>query len=229
MKTTIRIVLAGILALFAAQAALQAQGERKLQPFDGISVTGNIEVILEKGEEEKAEIYAEGVSEDEVSVFLSRGELKIKMLNSLFSRNQSIKVHVTYRELRTIRAHAGARIGSEEVVRGDKVHVRATSGARIDLAVEVNALKGEATEGGIVELRGKTTSQDATAATGGQYLGLDLASERTYVRANTGGKASVVAFKLLDAAANTGGAIEYEGNPEEKYTRSVIAGEIRKI
>ena len=136
---------------------------------------------------------------------------------------------MTYTTLRGLKANAGAVVYSDEPLNGDKIDIKVTSGARVDMDIQVNALEANITEGGMLELAGTVESQNVIVGTGGQYHGLDLDCARTYVRASTGGQATVVAKESLDASANTGGTVEYSGDPDERYTKSLLAGEIRRL
>ena len=227
MKTISRVTLA--LAFFFVLSNTYAQDERKLDYFDAITVVGDVELVLIAGEEAKAFITAEGISEDDVTVYVKGKTLKIQLIEGLFHDKDHARVEVTYQQLRALKASAGAKAFSSATITGDQLDLRASSGAQMDLAVEVNALVATATEGAVIEIEGSTETQEVTTSTGGQYRGLDLQCDRTYVRANTGGQAEVVANKRLDANANTGGQIDYTGDPEEKNTRSLISGGIQKI
>ncbi|GJM32144.1 MAG: hypothetical protein DHS20C18_11450 [Saprospiraceae bacterium] len=226
MKTILLLIQ---IFLVAAILPSQAQDERKLAPFDAVSVTGNIEVILKKGTEEKAVIETWGIDEDDVNVFVKKDVLKLQLLKSIFDRDEKVTIRITYTNLRAIKANAGARLYSDEPITGDKLAVKATSGAVVDLDLDLNALDASVTEGGILKLAGSVNNQTVSAGTGGQYNGIDLECTRTYVRASTGGQATVVATESIDASANTGGSIEYRGNPDERSTKTLLAGEIRRL
>lgn len=206
-----------------------AQADYELESFDGISATGNIKVILEQGDEETAHVRAEGIPESEVTVKVREGELKLKLINSIFYKDEEVAVYVIYRSLRSIKGHAGAQIEGANPIEADLLKVRSASGAHVSLQVAVNAIEGSASEGGILQLSGVTESQKAASATGGHYDALDLQCARTYARANTGGRTEVVANERLEASANTGGTINYRGEPATTEIKSVISGNVNKI
>ncbi|MCB0549110.1 MAG: DUF2807 domain-containing protein [Phaeodactylibacter sp.] len=227
MKTISKVTLA--LALFFTLSTAYTQDERKLDYFDAITVAGDVELVLIPGEEARAVITAEGLSEDDVTVYVKGKTLKIQLIEGLFKDEDHARVEVTYQQLRALKASAGAKAFSSATITGDQLDLRASSGAQIELTVAVNSLVASVTEGATIDMEGSTETQEISASTGGQYRGLDLQCDRTYVRANTGGQAEVVANKRLDANANTGGQIDYTGDPEEKNTRSLISGGIQKI
>lgn len=228
MKNITQVLLVIVFLILVVIGKTNAQETITPDPFDEIYVTGNIEVKLEKGEENKIELYVDGMPYDKVSVKVQRGVLRLRVLESWMYRDEIIRVYITYKDLRGIRANAGAIVESESLIEADEFIVRATSGAQIELSIEANKIEGGASEGGILELEGSADSQDMQVSTGGQYDGLLLDVNTTYIRSNTGGQAEVVAIDLLEAYANTGGSIVYKGDPKKKNVKTVIAGEVRR-
>lgn len=223
-----RLGLITLFLLLVSLAKTRAQSSTGLFPFDAISVFGNFEVILEAGEEEEATIYAGNVPEDKINVFVKNGTLKIQMSTSKQFNNEEVKVVISYKMLRKVRATAGARIYAREAIIGDQIYLKASSGGRIECDLQVEALEASVGEGGIIEVEGFAKSQRLGANTGGRFDGFRLEGERVYAKAGTGGSIVATATQSIDASANTGGKIEYRGNPKEKNTRTVF-GEIRKM
>lgn len=224
-----RLGLMALFFLFIFLTKITAQVNYELDEFDVVAVAGDISVLLQPGDELRAKVEAEGIPDDKVVVRVDRGTLKIRLLDALLYKDEEATVYVTYKQLREVRGSAGAYVKGGAVIEADQFEARASSGAEVELEVKANKIKGYATEGGQLTLEGETDAQNISVNTGGQYWGLGLECNRTYVRAGTGGEAEVVANELLDAAANTGGTVEYRGEPEEKNTRVIIAGKVRKI
>lgn len=223
-----RLGLITLFLLLVSLAKTRAQSSTGLFPFDAISVFGNFEVILEAGEEETATIYAGNIPEDKINVFVKNGTLKIQMSTSKQFNNEEVKVVISYKMLRKVRATAGARIYAREAIIGDQIYLKASSGGRIECDLQVEALEASVGEGGVIEVEGFAKSQRLGANTGGRFDGFRLEGERVYAKAGTGGSIVATATQSIDASANTGGKIEYRGNPKEKNTRTVF-GEIRKM
>ncbi len=226
MKNKIIIALLSIPFLMSASFA---QSNYKLDAFDEISTTGNIEVILQKSDEEKAIVETYDIPEEELNIGVRGQVLKLSMLNSVFSKHKRIKVTVFYKNLRTIRAHAGAELEAKEPIEADALEIRTTSGADVLLDVKANKLEASATEGAILQLRGEVENLKVSASTGGQLRAFDLNAKNTYARAGTGGELSVVALESLDANASLGGQIEYKGDPDERNRKTMLGGNVRKV
>ena len=203
--------------------------ERGLAPFKAVSVTGGIEVTLEPGEEERATIRTRGIDVEKVDLFVKGETLKIQLLNLSKIGDRDVRVFVTYKELKGVRATAGAKVYGRELIQTDRFVVRVGSGGFVDVEVETNTLDARAGEGGVIEISGQADTVDVNASTGGRYEGYDLDANRTHARASTGGEITVVAHEALDAAANTGGSIHYRGEPKEMNTRTLFSGGIHKL
>lgn len=217
-----------VLVFLALVLIEQVAAQQTIMPeaFDQVSVTGNIEVILQRGAENKVELQVEGMPSDKISVKVQRGVLRIRTLESWLYRDETIRVQLTYQELRGLQATAGAQITAREAIETAQFKVGSSSGAQVELEIQADKLEGDASEGGMLRLSGKAQSQDVQVSTGGQYHAFGLEAENTYIRSNTGGQAEVVALQLLEATANTGGTITYKGEPKTRHIKTLLAGEV---
>lgn len=217
-----------LLAVILLQPVV-AQQLRQVQPFDELTVSGKLEVVLQQGDAETVSIETFGIEPDDVDVTQRGGSLRVSLLKSLWRDEHSAKIVITYRELYDLKIIAGAILTAEQPLSGDKLHIRCASGAQANLQVQAKSLEVSASEGGILVLEGSVDRQEASANTGGQLEAEGLEARHTHVRATTGGHARVVAREHLDAAANTGGRVDYIGDPAERYTRSILSGEINQV
>ncbi len=229
MKAIAKMILIGCLAISFNISNVNAQDDvRSLRSFDEIVITGRIEVELQQGEEGKAEVYTRNVSPDNVTIEINRGILKLGRFNTLWKKDEDVRIVITYKQLRSIKAHAGAKVNAKSIIEGDKLKIRSNSGAEMELELQMKALDATVSEGATLELSGQVETQEVKAFTGGQYKGFDLQCKHTYVTSNTGGEARVVALESLEAKGNTGGSIRYKGDPEEKHTKTILAGDIAR-
>lgn len=226
MKNIIQVLLVLLFLILVLIGKTNAQKTITPEDFDQIYVTGNIEVLLEYGAENKVDLYVDGMPYDKVSVKVQRGILRLRTLESWMYRDEVIRVYITVKTLRGIQANAGAIVSSDDLIEADQFEVRASSGAQIELSIHAETIEGGASEGGMLTLEGRAGKQDMQISTGGQYDGLEMDAKKTYIRANTGGQAEVVALELLEAFANTGGSITYKGDPTTKSIKTMIAGEV---
>ncbi len=229
MKLIGKIILILLFLLFIWLTNIYGQTMSGVDPFDEISVTGNLEVILTQGDNEEVTLEVEGIPEDKVTIKVERGILKLRLLNSIFYKDDEAKVHVTFKQLNVIRGQAGARIYCNDVLNAESLEFVANSGAMLEFEVETEKLEASASEGAILKLKGTTERHRASASTGGQYEAEQLTADIVYAKASTGGTVEVNAEESLEASVNTGGVIKYTGNPGETSIKKVLGGEVIKI
>lgn len=229
MKTLSKIILILLFLFFIWLTKSYGQTTHQLSSFDEVSVTGNLEVVLIKGETEKAEVETKGIPSDKITVRVDRGILKLRLLNSIFYKNDEATVYVSYKNLNVIRGQAGAVIYSREAVESSTLEFVANSGAELEFKIVAENVEARATEGANLTLSGTANRHRASAATGGQYEAEDLDAQVVYAKAATGGHIELKATESLEASVNTGGVIRYAGNPEETSIKKVLGGEISKI
>lgn len=219
-----------ILVLLSFTTVLSAQINWDISGFSGIDVSGNINLLLEKGTEDKVMVSAPDQESIDIDIYVDAdGVLKIYALKSLILDKCALKVKVTYTQLKSIKAIAGAEVYSRETIRTENLWIKAGSGGQIELNIDVDHLEARATEGGELELKGTVNSQYAFASTGGEYDGLELSCPQTQARANTGGEIMVNASETLSARANTGGVIEYFGEAKVQSLQTGISGKVRRL
>lgn len=145
-----------------------------------------------------------------------------------YNKQPTIKVAITYQQVREIKARAGASVYSDNTIEIEALHLRFSSGASGELVVSTKTLEVGVSEGGTLELQGETNFLEAKAVTGGTLAAYDLDSQSTIIKTNTGGSAKVMAFESLDATAKTGGSIAYKGDPKKVRTKDGLSGSIKE-
>ena len=221
----IRNFIALLTLTLTTSICLQAQSKKTLS-FDAIHASGNVEILLQQDNTESIDVQANGISKSQVIAEVQGGILKIRIKNVIYNRKKSAKVFVHYRELREIKAQAGARVYSKTAISSDKLDLRASSGAHIAFEVWADVVEARAAEGAEIELTGETTSLSAIAATGGLFFGDGLKAQNVYAKSHTGGEVEVNAYKRIEATAGTGGNISYRGNPADKQISTNLGGTV---
>ena len=229
MKRLIQIGLLPGLFCLAFTIQLHAQKEVQVESFDQVSAVGSITMHLEAGDANKVVLYIDGIPEKEIEVKVSKGVLRIQVLNGFLYKNEIVKAYVTYKSLRGVRANAGAKVDCKETLSADLFSVSAAAGGQLDLSLNVKNLDASASEGGQLNLKGTATTQEINASTGGVCRCSNLIGEKASVKTSTGGRAEVQVTDLLEAAANVGGEILYENEPKEKRVKQFLGGDVRKM
>ena len=198
---------------------------KSLSPFDEIVLSGNVSALLIEGETESIEIQND---KDRLDFYVEGKTLKLKAKDLIqYHKTPAVKVIITYRKLRTIKARAGASAFTETPIKGDQLELRFSSGASGKIEVMQNSLEVTVYEGSDLILSGATDWQEVKVATGGTLAAYKLDANNTVVKANTGGSAKVMATKSIDARANTGGSITYKGDPKKVQEKDGLSGSVK--
>lgn len=224
-----------IISLFFSVANLNAQTKNlDLERFDGLNVSGNIDLILIPDSENYAEIRVEDVDMEKLEIRKKGSTVKFKLNgNGIFKlfggRGKAyIKLHYT-EDLISISSSAAADIKSNSIVRSDELRIGSSSGSTIELEIECNSIDATVSSGGDMRLEGTFDEQDVSASSGGSYKAQDVVSSKVKARASSGGSIKVWATTKIKGKASSGGSIHYKGNPENSNTSSSSGGSIRNI
>lgn len=205
-----------------------------LESFEGLSVAGNIDLILIPDSENYAEIEVKNIDIDRLETRKKGSTLKFNLKNrgilNLFRRNGKafIKLHYT-EELINISSSASAYITSNNIIKADDLRISSSSGATIELEIECNVLDASVSSGADVLLEGKINTQEISASSGGAYKATRLSSEKTVAKASSGASIKIWVTNKIKARASSGGSINYNGNPSHTDTSSSSGGSIRSL
>ena len=215
-----------VFAFCIAIAALSAQSDiKQIESFRGVSFSGNVDIELIPGDKEG---YVVTQDHEDLKIDVKDRVLKISLnkVGRVFNNNKAATVTVYYENLSSIKVNAGAQLSHQGVCHFDEMKMRFGSGATGKLEVEGNHLDAGTGEGAVVSLSGKVKSLQAQSSTGAHLKASRLDSDNTDVDADTGGVASVVANKSIEARASLGGTISYQGNPEKFDVKETLGGNI---
>lgn len=235
MKSIVLNPLYILFAVLFSTMTLNAQSKTlDLDRFDGLSVSGNIDLILIPDTENYAEIEVEDIDIDKLETRKKGSTLKFKLKNSGFlnlfggSGKAYIKLHYT-EDLENIRSSASADIRSNDIVHSDELDLSSSSGSSIELEVECNFIDASVSSGADIVLEGEFDKQDISASSGGSYKAQMAISNTVKARASSGGSIKVWATEKFNGRASSGGSIQYKGNPSNSDNSTSSGGSIRNV
>lgn len=202
--------------------------ERELQDsFHVIHASSGIDVYLTPGEISSLKVEADENLQEVIVTEVSDGTLKIST-NKSIGKSTKKKVYVTYIELDRLYAEAGADIKTRGILKAQKLDLLSNSGSEIDVEIFSEYLTASASSGGEIELKGKSIHIDANAGSGGEVDAKHLEVLHANAKASSGGSVKVNAKESLKANADSGGKVEYYGNPQETNIQAGFSGRIKK-
>ena len=229
MKSYMKILLASVSFAFLLLSAIGAKAQnkvvREIDPFDKVVVNDNMNVVFIKSEKERITILAEGIGYDKIVTESSGRELKIKLKTGIYN-NTKIDVEVEYVKLRSVEAGNKIDVKFNEPLTGDQLDLKATGGGVINVEVDVNALKANLSNGGRIEISGKTELQEVSADIGAKYNGYELESENGFIKSNTNADVVVWVKNKLEATAGSKAILKYRGKPAEVKSSTNLGGKI---
>lgn len=217
-------IMKNTLILIFAMLASAAFSQTEIADFEHIKTFGNVRVVLTQGDS-----YAYSADENlsDLKISVKEGTLKISHKQNQRMWSERTVVEVTYKVLRSIYASAGSEVVHEATMELDALDLDFDSGAFARLTIDAQSLEVNVGEGAVLKLHGTSRVLDAVATTGGVLKAMDFKAQTVYIRANTGGQASVHAVEKIEAKASMGGMISYFGDPEYVKSKETMGGNIR--
>lgn len=210
---------------FKSGSGVMETQTRNVSAFTGIEVSDGLEVILEKGAQ-NVRVEADDNLINDVVTEVSGSVLKIYFDgNSL--NDSDIKVYVTVDDLTEIRASASAEIKIEGIYRTTSLKCTASSGAEIEGEIDAPEVVLTASSGSDIKLLGRARSVQATASSGSEIDAINLKAEDAEVTVSSGAKIEVFSSIRLNAAASSGGKVEYTGGATNLKVSESSGGVIR--
>lgn len=192
--------------------------------FSRLKVYDQLKVELVPSNEYKAEIT--GKNAQEVTFVNSGSELKVRMATVKLMQGDDTKIIIYYKSINDIQASQGSTITGSSVLKSNAINLVSNEGSVIDIAADTAHLTAKVNTGGLIALKGKSTSQDIIVNAGGKFHAKAFETEDTKVTVNAGGEAIVNASKDVSSTVRAGGNIDIYGNPEQRHEKKIIGGKI---
>jgi hypothetical protein len=224
MKISIIIPIVSLLFILNIQAHEVVQ----VDEFNAIKAARNVQIELVKSDTMSVNIKdLNGFEREDVEINTEGKLLNIKTSLDLFS-DEKVKIQVTFKELNNVEAIAGAKVLTEDTLKGSHIELKAASGSILSLNIKADSITSTAISGGLISVDGLVKGQYVKANSGSTFSGFDLISQNAVVEAHTKGKAKINVQKYVKATAKTGGFINIKGNPEKEYITASFGGEVIK-
>lgn len=210
--------------------------KRSVASFHAVKVSHGIELQMQQGGEEALAVSADKKEHsDAVKTEVVNGELRIyieqkmeKWWQQLRNKGIKVKAYVSFKNLDRINGSSGARIHINGHLKGDKLSVNLSSGARLEGELALSQLEVDQSSGARSEVKGQAQSLDVEVSSGAHYNGYDLAADKVEAEASSGGKIELSVNKELAASASSGGGISYKGNASVTNSSTSSGGKVRK-
>ncbi|WP_190811261.1 head GIN domain-containing protein [Flagellimonas sp. S3867] len=217
------------LSLFLLTTAIFSQRmiDTEVGEFNKIKVFDLIEVNLIQADEDR--IVIKGRNVDDIIWMNRDGVLKLRMQLDKKFLGEDTLIEVFYTNLDVIDGNEGAKITCNEMVKKDKIELRAQEGAVIRIGMDVEYADIRAVTGGVVQATGLAKNQSIVINTGGIFDGKDLRTATTDIKISAGGEADVFASEVVDISVKAGGDVHVYGKPKKVYKNTFIGGRVYMV
>jgi len=187
--------------------------DRKINSdFEAIKVQQGINLYITQGTITDLNVEADENILDLLLTEVKNGELKIYFEKNVY-RAKARNVYLTTNEISKIRASSGASVKSENTLQLSNLDLDSSSGSSMKIHVNASEITSESSSGADIDIFGKTESFSARASSGSSIDADKLEAIDVHAKASSGASIDVNVTGNLTAKANSGGDIDFEGNP----------------
>jgi hypothetical protein len=196
--------------------------------FTGIKVSTGINLHVTQGSKNKVTVEADENLHDIIITEVEDGVLKVYSEKSIW-KAKARKVYVTIKDLTFLKATSGSNVYGKGIIKTDEISISSTSGADIRITVNATSVETNSTSGSDISIAGTTINHASNATSGSSINAYELESKNVLVKATSGADINIYASEKLEANANSGGDIDFKGNPKYVNKNSSSGGDISKI
>lgn len=219
MKTISIIALATLLLSSCDVNCITGEGpveERVLEiaSFTGIEAGGSMQVLVEKGTEQRITVRAQPNLIDLVNTEVKGNTWRIRT-SSCFQTDSEFTVHIiTPSLINDVEAHGSADIVARHVFGAGSTELSASGSSTITVAgINEKELDVDISGSGAITINGTCSKLEASLSGSGDLHAQELTANEADVEVSGSGKATLVAISKLNAKISGSGAVRYGGNP----------------
>ncbi|MBD0776720.1 DUF2807 domain-containing protein [Maribacter sp. ANRC-HE7] len=242
MTTLVRITIALILTLFLSSCGFDinfgdfgsgqkgngvvtSETREITEEFTEVSASEGLDVYVTNGTEFEITVEADENIIDLIATDIKNDRLRIHAVENIGRATK--KVFVTLPEITGLKSSSGAHLSTENLIKSDKLEIDASSGANINIEMDVSEVDIDASSGANLNLSGDAHTVYVDASSGANINAKKLISKVCHADASSGGNLSVYVSEDLTADASSGGNISYSGEASVTKKKSV-SGSVHK-
>lgn len=189
---------------------------RKLTGFDGVEVSGAIDLYISQGTEEAIAVSSSS------SEMLSRVRTEIrgstlriffdsKGMNWKSWGNYKLKAYVTFKKITHVEASGACNVKVTDVLKGSDLQIEMSGASDFKGAVSVSNLKVDMSGASKVSLSGTAAKADIEANGASDFRGYDLNADNCKLDASGASVVRITVLQELHAQASGGSSVYYKG------------------
>ena len=201
--------------------------KRNTENFIAINADGPVQVEIKKGITLSVTVETDDNIMPYVETKVSGKTLKIRLRDINRLRNSTVRVYITAPELKELNTSASAEIESKDIITtADNMEMQASSGSKIDVALDAPSVTAETSSGGDIIARGRTKNFTASASSGSSVKAGELLAENATGDASSGASVSIYGSVSIKAGASSGGHVKYTGGAADVKKNESSGGSV---
>jgi len=198
------------------------------EDFTSIKVEKGLDVVLEQSNSKSITVIADDNVHKHIKTSIENGVLTITSDVTSYLNVNSKKIVVSTPIIENIKVSSGASLNSKNTIKSNKIAIKASSGATINIEVESENALCEVSSGSDMKISGKAIALETAASSGSSLDAEKLVSNQIIASASSGSNIDVYPLVSLKAVASSGGLISYHNVPKNLNKKSSSAGSIEK-
>ena len=195
------------------------------EDFTAIRTSTGLDVNITQENQNAVIVEADENLQNLIVTEVENGVLKIYSEKNIWSA-KSKKVHVSIKTLNSLKASSGSDVRTVKKIQSEEISIGASSGASVRMNVVANSIATNTSSGATIRVSGSADNHAAKASSGSSIKAYDLISKNVIVNVSSGANIDIHASKYIEARASSGGAIAYNGTPNQVFRRSSYGGSI---
>ena len=196
--------------------------------FKSIEVEKALEVVVEQSDVTSVTVVADDNLQKHITTTVKNGVLSISSDINNYQNVKSKKVIVKMPTIEGIQASSAASLQSRNTLKGNIISINSSSGAKVEVTIEVDKAYCESSSGSQIIVKGKSISIETSSSSGSSIDAKELLSNDVMADASSGSSINVYPLRSLTAEASSGSNIIYYNSPKNLNKKTSSGGNIGK-
>lgn len=195
------------------------------EDFKKIEVSHGIKVIVEQSDNKSITVEADENLQQHIITKIENGVLTIES-DEGYNATETPIVKVKMPLTNGLSTSSGSEITSIGALITENIDVESSSGSRINITVEADAIKMESTSGSSIEVGGKALKAETSSSSGSTIDAKKLMANEVVSQTSSGSNTSVYPIVKLDAKASSGSNVSYHKIPKTVLKEESSGGSV---
>jgi hypothetical protein len=194
--------------------------------FKSIEVSNAIDLVIEQADKIQITVEADDNLQSSITTKVENGVLIVACDYNSFVNIESKKVTVKMPIIEELRASSASSITSANTLKGEKISLRTSSAANINVHIKSDNINTKSSSGSTITIDGMALTVEAIASSGSNIDAEKLLANDVIAKSSSGSSVHVHPIVSLKAKASSGSSITYNNTPHSIEKQSSSGGSI---